>query len=155
MTMDPNNLHREKMSVKLGPSPRASSVNVSKSMKGNKAKDTKPELELRKLLYSYGLLGYRLNLKTIPGRPDICYTKRKIAIFVNGCYWHRCPYCRLHLPKTNRSFWKKKFMRNKERDRLKTQKLRKMGWTVITVWECQINKRLDATVQRILKSFER
>jgi len=91
-------------------------------MKGNKAKNTKPELLLRKALCSTGIRGYSLNWKKVPGKPDIAFPGKKIAIFVNGCFWHRCPICDLPLPKTNIEFWKNKFIRNVERDRLKTKR---------------------------------
>jgi DNA mismatch endonuclease, patch repair protein len=119
---------REKMSVYLGKAPKASSAHVTKSMKSNTAQGTRPELKLRKALSNKKIKGYRLNHKHIPGRPDIVFTKKKLAVFINGCYWHRCPKCRLSLPKTNTIFWKNKFIRNKTRDRLKTRRLRALGW---------------------------
>ena len=90
--------------------------NTTKSMKSNRRKDTKPELVLRRALRDAGFPGYRLQWK-IPGRPDICYPGRKVAIFVNGCFWHRCPYCNLPIPKHNHEYWVEKFYRNQERDR--------------------------------------
>lgn len=140
---------REKMPVRLGPTPKASSKNVSKSMKGNIAKNTLPEVLLRKALFANGIKGYRLNWKKIPGRPDIIFGIQKIAIFVNGCFWHRCPYCKLSLPKSNRLFWNNKFKRNKERDLLKKHRLKKFGWKVITIWECQIKRKSSVVVQKI------
>ena len=85
-------------------------------MSSNRGKDTKPELHLRYTLREFGIPGYRLHWKKAPGKPDIAYPKHKIAIFVNGCYWHRCPYCNLPLPKSNSRFWSKKFESNKKRD---------------------------------------
>jgi len=146
---------REQMPVRLGPPPKAKSLNVTKSMKGNKAKNTGPELALRKALWGQGIRGYRLNWHKIPGRPDICLPLKKLAIFVNGCFWHRCPYCRLTLPKSNRVFWKRKFRRNKERDRLKRLRLKQYGWKTLTIWECQIKKNKDKTLHRISKSLKR
>lgn len=121
-------------------------------MKANKAKDTGPEIRLRKALRDAGHPGYRLNWKKAVGRPDICYPGRKVAIFVNGCYWHRCPYCDLPLPKTNTDFWKAKFERNVERDRRDVELLQADGWTVFTVWECQIKNDLEGVVDRIVGS---
>lgn len=146
-------LHREKMPFKLGPPPKASSPQVSKSMKANIAKGTKPELLLRKALWRAGLKGYRLNWTNVPGRPDICFSKKKIAIFVNGCFWHRCPHCNLSLPKTNKIFWETKFQRNVERDRLKKEKLEKLGWKVLVFWECEINKKLHSVIKNIKKTL--
>lgn len=141
--------HREHMPVKLAAPPKASSISVSKSMKSNKAKDTKPELLLRKALWRYGVNGYRLNWKKAPGRPDICFPGTKIAIFVNGCFWHRCPKCKLPLPKLNRDFWKNKFIRNIERDRLKRKRLKDNDWTVHTYWECEINRKPEKIALKI------
>lgn len=144
-------LHREKMPVSLGSPPKATTPHVTKSMKGNRAKDTKPEVLLRKALWNRGLKGYRLNFKKAPGRPDVCFTKKKIAIFVNGCFWHQCPYCKLPFPKSNVKFWTNKFKRNKERDRLKIRRLKSLGWKTMTVWECQILRNSTKIVNRIIK----
>jgi DNA mismatch endonuclease (patch repair protein) len=97
------------MANKLGPPPPPTSPNVTKSMKANVAKNTGPELALRKALWAMRIRGYRLHYKKIPGRPDISFVSKKMAIFVNGCYWHRRPICDLQLPKTNADFWRRKF----------------------------------------------
>ena len=107
-------------------------------MQGNKSKDTKPELAVRKLLREAGYPGYRLQWKKAPGRPDIAYPGRKIAIFVNGCFWHRCPKCKLSTPKTNQEYWAEKFRRNVERDQRKVTELEKDGWKVLVIWECEL-----------------
>lgn len=145
-------ISREKMPFKLGPPPKATNPNVSKSMKGNIAKGTKPELMLRKALWRSGFKGYRLNWH-IPGRPDIAYPKSRLAIFVNGCYWHRCPICKPKMPKTNTEFWKKKFTRNKKRDELKNKRLKDLGWHTITVWECQLKRGIEKEVLRIKRAL--
>ena len=118
-------------------------------MRSNRGKDTVPEITLRKALREAGYSGYRLNWKKVPGRPDIAYPGRKIAIFVNGCFWHKCPKCNLPLPKTHTNFWEQKFNKNIERDRRKTEELQNGGWTVITVWECEIKNELPDVVSRI------
>lgn len=128
--------------------------NTVKSMKANKRKDTKPELKLRTALREAGYPGYRLQWK-VPGRPDICYPGRKVAIFVNGCFWHRCPHCNLPLPEHNREFWKEKFERNVERDLRDVAELESMGWTVITVWECEMKKHPEETLERIVDVLRR
>lgn len=140
---------REKMPLRLGPPPKASSVSVIKVMKANKAKNTKPEVRLRKALWAHNIRGYRLNWKKVPGSPDIVFPKRKIAIFVNGCFWHRCPTCNLPLPKANTEFWETKFKRNIERDQIKIKRLEELGWSVLVIWECEIKKNLDYQVKRI------
>jgi len=125
---------RELVEMKSNPQSSA----VTKSMRSNKAKDTKPELIVRKMLWAAGLRGYRLHRKDIPGKPDIAFIGKKIAIFVNGCFWHRCPHCKPGLPKHNRKFWLAKFNRNQERDRENLIRLRKAGWKVVTIWECRL-----------------
>ncbi|WII08089.1 very short patch repair endonuclease [Methanomassiliicoccales archaeon LGM-RCC1] len=128
--------------------PKPLNKNVTKSMKGNVRKDTKPELILRKGLRDAGYSGYRLQWK-VPGRPDICYPGRKIAIFVNGCFWHRCPKCNLPVPTNNREYWESKFEANKIRDADKISALESSGWTVMVVWECDLKKNLESQIERI------
>ena len=118
-------------------------------MKGNVRTGTKPELELRRLLREAGFPGYRLNWKQAPGTPDIAYPGRKLAIFVNGCFWHRCPHCTPPNPKSHSEFWEAKFTRNQERDARKTRQLEDAGWRVITVWECRLRKDPDGTVRDV------
>jgi DNA mismatch endonuclease (patch repair protein) len=121
-----------------------SSKNVSMVMSANRAKDTKPELILRRLLRKAGFPGYRLHWKKAPGRPDIAYPGRKLAIFVHGCYWHRCPECDLPLPKSNTKFWSDKFKRNQARDARKIQELNDVGWRTLVFWECQLKDNIQA-----------
>ena len=128
--------------------PAPTSEVTTKVMKANKGKDTGPEQTVRKLLREMGHPGYRLNWKKVPGRPDIAYPGRKIAIFVNGCFWHRCPHCNLPLPKSHTEFWKEKFDRNVARDEEKTRALEALGWTVITIWECEL-KDPEAVKRRL------
>ncbi len=132
---------------------RTTNPNVSKSMRSNKRKDTKPELILRKALRDNGMSGYRLQWK-VPGRPDICYPGRKIAIFVNGCFWHRCPKCNLGLPKSNVDFWSTKFERNVARDARNYKTLEEAGWRVVVIWECEIKRDLPMIVNRIHSIWE-
>ena len=123
--------------------PEPLNENVSKAMKANKGKNTKPEILVRSMLRELGYPGYRLNWKKAPGRPDIAYPGRKLAIFVNGCFWHRCPYCNLPLPKSHLDYWEPKFAANIERDKRKTSELESSGWGVLVIWECQIKKDPD------------
>ncbi|MCM1504472.1 MAG: very short patch repair endonuclease [Muribaculum sp.] len=101
-----------------------------------KSADTKPELIVRKYLYSRGYR-YRKNVKRLPGSPDIVLKKYGIAIFIHGCFWHGHDI-HFHLPKSNIEFWQRKITRNKERDIENRERLKKMGWNVLTVWECQL-----------------
>ena len=124
-------------------------------MQANKSKNTKPELLVRRALRKAGLPGYRLHWKKCAGRPDICYPGRKIAIFVNGCFWHRCPHCNLPDPKSNKEFWQAKFARNRARDAQNHKDLVDAGWTVIVVWECALKKsRLQPTIDQIVRQIE-
>jgi DNA mismatch endonuclease Vsr len=110
-------------------------------MKGNVRTGTKPELLLRGLLREAGHAGYRLHWNQAPGTPDIAYPGRRLAIFVNGCFWHRCPHCTPAMPKSHSDFWETKFARNQERDARKIRQLEDAGWRVVTVWECELRER--------------
>ena len=117
-------------------------------MQANKRKDTGPELLLRKYLRDADMGGYRLQWK-ITGRPDICYPGKKVAIFVNGCFWHRCPNCNPPTPQTNVEYWQNKFKKNVERDQKCIESLSSEGWTVIVVWECEIKKCPQIVIERV------
>ena len=121
---------------------------TTRSMKGNRRKDTSPELMLRRALREAGCGGYRLQWK-VPGRPDICYPGRKVAVFVNGCFWHRCPSCDLPIPHHTSEYWTAKFEANVRRDAEKTRLLEEDGWMVIVAWECEIKKDAGSVAQRI------
>lgn len=135
--------------IRDGRAPIPKSNTVSKVMSANQAKNTGPELLLKNHLKQAKLKGFISHLKHVPGRPDICYREHRLAIFVNGCYWHRCPYCKPSMPKTHKIFWKNKFKFNKERDRRKNLELKSCGWRSLTIWECQVKKYPDKCVQRI------
>lgn len=124
---------------------------VRKCMKSNKSKDTSPELKVRKALRDAGYPGYRLNWKKAPGKPDICYPGRKIAIFVNGCFWHRCPRCNLPLPKHNADYWIPKLEKNVQRDRRNIEDLETKGWKVVVIWECEIEKEFDVCMDDVIR----
>ena len=101
-----------------------------------KRKDTKPELLVRRYLYSRGYR-YRKNVKGLPGTPDIVLKKYGIAIFIHGCFWHGHQIDG-HIPHSNSDFWQKKIKRNQIRDEKNKIELKKMGWKVMTIWECQL-----------------
>lgn len=123
---------------------------VRKSMRGNKGKDTKPELLVRERLRDAGLTGYRLQWK-VPGRPDVAYPGKKVCIFINGCFWHRCPHCNPSMPKTNLSYWVPKFERNVERDARNIRLLEESGWRVHVIWECELKKKaIDRTFEALI-----
>ena len=126
-------------------SPPASSEAVRNTMLANRGKDTQPELIVRRMLREAGHPGYRLHWRINEEdgryvcRPDITYPSRKLAIFVHGCFWHRCPRCAMGLPKSNVEYWTEKFERNIARDRAKEDSLVRLGWDVHTIWECEIS----------------
>src|ERR1700685_913707 len=100
--------------------------------------NTTTELPLAKMLWAAGLRGYRKHWP-VAGKPDFAWPGRKIAVFVDGCFWHGCTQCK-YLPRTNSEFWQAKFTTNKRRDRRVTSTLRREGWIVIRVKECGIEK---------------
>ena len=105
-----------------------------------RSKATKPELSVRHWLWSHNYR-YRLNVKSVPGKPDIVLRKYRTAIFVNGCFWHGHEGCSKYIvPKSNREFWISKIERNRERDRKEYNALKEAGWQVIVIWECLLKK---------------
>ena len=118
-------------------------------MRSNKSKNTKPEVRLRQALREQNLLGYRVHMPGLPGKPDICFTKQKVAVFVHGCYWHRCPTCRLPDPKTNAAYWLPKLRNNVERDARHLVALQGAGWRVVVLWECEIKRHPEKGVATI------
>ena len=121
--------------------PAASSEHVRKSMQGNKRANTKPELLVRKMLREMGYTGYRLQWKICPGRPDVAFPGRRLAVQVQGCFWHRCPKCNLGKPKKHSEYWEAKFASNIARDERNLKAAREQGWKVITIWECDLKKK--------------
>ena len=103
-----------------------------------KGKDTKPEMIVRRYLHSHGFR-YRLHVKSLPGSPDIVLKKYRIAIFINGCFWHGHENCLFsRLPKTRTEWWKIKIIKNIKRDKEKCILLHNLGWHTMTVWSCQL-----------------
>ena len=127
----------------------------SKRMSLVKSKDTKPELIVRRKLHGMGYR-YRLHQRDLPGNPDIVVRKRRQAIFVHGCFWHRHndPNCRLaRMPKSKRHFWEPKLAANAERDQRNIAALTEMGWKVLVVWECELgnNEQLENKLRQFMK----
>lgn len=102
-----------------------------------RSKDTAPELAVRRALHASGLR-YRLHYKKLPGRPDLVFPRRRVCLFVHGCFWHGCPRCidGRRAVKSNTGYWSAKVAGNKERDERHRATLEAAGWTVLTVWEC-------------------
>lgn len=113
------------------------------------SKNTKPELIFRSALFKEGFR-YRIHVKNLPGKPDIVLPKYKTVIFVNGCFWHYHENCSEgRIPDTNSKFWKVKLIKNVERDKKHQKELEKMGWQVIVVWECEVEKKLNETIENV------
>ncbi len=122
-----------------------------KCMQGNKSKDTKPELIVRRFLFSRGI-HYRLHCTNLPGKPDIVLRKYSTVIFINGCFWHGHDNCQyFKMPSSNVDFWRHKIETNKERDLADRTRLVGLGWGVMVVWECQLRpQHREQTLNEIL-----
>ena len=121
-------------------------------MAGIRDRNTKPELVVRSYLHRAGLR-FILHKKDLPGKPDLVLRRWRAVVFVNGCFWHRHSGCSLaYTPKTHAPFWLKKLTDNADRDRRNVRRLRREGWRVFTVWECQVSdRRLMALVRQIMQ----
>ena len=124
-----------------------------KNMSRIHGKNTSPELKLRKMLWEAGIRGYRVHYK-LPGKPDIVFTRKKTAVFVDGCFWHKCPVC-FRPPATNAEFWNEKLQKNVERDQRVNRELEELGWTVLRFWEHEIRKTPEDVVERIREVLEK
>ena len=135
--------------------PPASSEAARNTMLANRATNTGPGRVVRSMLRQSGHPGYRLHWRIDDEegryicRPDITYPGRKLAIFVHGCFWHRCPRCALGLPKSNVDYWSEKFERNVQRDLTKEAALLDLGWEVRTIWECDIDTGTDEVLDSV------
>jgi len=126
---------------------------VRKTMQSNKRSGSAPELAVRKALWAIGLRGYRLNVKALPGKPDIVYPRAKVAVFVQGCFWHHCPKCRCgKWPIRNARYWKAKIGRNAERDRQVTAELSERGYEVVALWECDVKRCVEKAVEPVAEA---
>lgn len=119
----------------------------SEIMSSIKGENTGPELRLRKALWRLGFR-YRKNYGELPGKPDIVFIGDRLAVFVDGCFWHGCPE-HYREPESNRDYWIPKIERNRERDRRQTEELEDMGWTVLRFWEHEVNGELEKVVEAI------
>jgi DNA mismatch endonuclease (patch repair protein) len=116
------------------------------------AKDTRPEMFVRRLVFAEGYR-YRLHDRKLPGSPDLVFRSRSKVIFVHGCFWHRHANCALaRMPKSRLDFWEPKLTANKERDSRNRKLLAKKGWEVLTIWECELKdtEKLRRTIRRFL-----
>lgn len=123
----------------------------SANMRAIRAKDTAPELSIRSMVYRMGYR-FRLHQKDLPGKPDLVFPARRKVIFVHGCFWHQHVGCRdAVMPKSREGFWYPKLTRNAQRDSEQLNALKKLGWKVLIVWECELtNSRLSNRIRRFL-----
>src|SRR5947207_5342801 len=119
---------------------------TSSTMKGIKSRDNRTEMALRTAVHALGLR-YRKYVKGIPGRPDFVFRVEKVAVFVDGCFWHGCPQ-HYRPPTTRRKFWRAKVEQNRTRDRRVSRELRRIGWKVLRLWECELTPRKAARAAR-------
>ena len=135
---------------------RLSKEQRSWNMSRIRSKDTKPEMIVRRLLHAMGVR-YRLHRATLPGKPDIVLGPRRLVIFVHGCFWHRHPGCReATMPAANRDFWLAKLEGNAARDLRHRAALRKLGWRVAVIWECETKQpeKLARRLARLTDSLQ-
>lgn len=116
--------------------------------KGNRT----TEWRLRARLIAHGISDWRMHASEVEGRPDFVFHKKKLAVFVDGCFWHGCRYCR-SIPSSNRAFWKKKIAGNIKRDREVSRRLKKSGWRVLRFWEHDLKKRPDLCCRKVRESL--
>ncbi|MFB9978183.1 very short patch repair endonuclease [Mesorhizobium kowhaii] len=122
----------------------------SERMSRIRSSDTSPELSIRKALHRLGLR-YTLANRDLPGKPDIVFRRKRIAVFVHGCFWHRHENCRVaNMPKSNTAFWQEKFDRNVARDQRARAQLQKLGWRVEILWECELGPTNVARIANLL-----
>jgi len=116
------------------------------AVKGTGNKSTERRLQMA--MVRSGLTDWRIRPSGIIGNPDFLFPERKLAVFVDGCFWHGCPKCG-HLPKTNAKFWEEKILRNKKRDRANSRKLRAGGFAVLRLWEHELKDKIDDCIDRL------
>jgi DNA mismatch endonuclease (patch repair protein) len=124
----------------------------SRIMAAIRKRDTKPELVVRRALHARGLR-FRLYRNDLPGCPDITFPSRNAVLFVHGCFWHRCPHCVAgkKTVRSNAAYWLPKLERNRARDARVKAELERQGWTVLSIWECQVND--DDAIQGLAQSL--
>ena len=129
---------------------RLTSERRSALMSKVRGKNTTPEIVVRKLAHRLGFR-FRLHRRDLPGSPDIVFPSRRAVIFVHGCFWHGHECSKGRLPKSNQAFWSEKIERNKERDGQNARALRRLGWRVLAIWQCELKDA--ARVERRLVRF--
>lgn len=130
--------------------PAASSYNALRTMQANR-RISGLETRFRKALWASGIRGYRVHPR-LPGKPDLAFGRQGLAVFVHGCFWHQCPKGHLPAPKANAEFWEAKFRENRRRDEAAVNALTAKGWTVMTLWECDLRADTPAVVRRVAEA---
>jgi DNA mismatch endonuclease (patch repair protein) len=130
-----------------------------KTMQAVKGQGTALERRLWSMLAGMHVCGWERNPRDIKGKPDVVFRKYKLAIFVDGCFWHGCPHCKRTLPESNSEYWQRKLDRNQKRDKENTCWLTENGWTVIRIWEHEMKSpkarcRIRKSIRKALKSLE-
>jgi DNA mismatch endonuclease (patch repair protein) len=123
----------------------------SRVMARIRSRDTKPELALRKALWARGLRGWRVHAKALPGKPDLAFPRWRIAVFVDGRFWHGHPD--FFTPGKSGAYWDAKIARTQERDRLANERLAEAGWQVIRLWDLEVERDLGACVERVAQKL--
>jgi DNA mismatch endonuclease (patch repair protein) len=127
----------------------------SEIMRRVHSRDTSCELELRRALWKRGLR-YRCCAQDLPGKPDIVFRGRRVAVFVHGCFWHSHKGCRrARIPRSNSEYWIAKIEGNAKRDRSNAQALQRDGWAVVEVWECEVKLGIEECADRVLDAIAR
>jgi DNA mismatch endonuclease (patch repair protein) len=123
-------------------------------MRKVRSKDTQPEMSVRRLLWAMGFRGYRIHYISLPGKPDIVFTRRKKVIFVHGCFWygHNCR-AGMNVPKSNSEYWQPKLARNRRRDQQNQEELQALGWRFMIIWECELRdlRSLEERIRDFLR----
>jgi DNA mismatch endonuclease (patch repair protein) len=131
--------------------PPASSYNALKTMQANR-RVSGLEMRFRRALWAAGVRGYRVH-RRLPGRPDLVFGRPRLAVFVHGCWWHQpCPREHAFKPKANAAFWEEKFRQNRRRDLAAVDRLQAMGWSVMTIWECDLRTDTPAAVELVRRA---
>ncbi|NHK28910.1 DNA mismatch endonuclease Vsr [Parvularcula flava] len=131
-----------------------STADRRKTMRSVRSKDTGPEMRIRRILHKAGYR-YRLHRSDLPGKPDLVFSTRRKVIFVHGCFWHGHHCKKGTPPSSNKEFWEPKLARNRERDIENLQKLTKMRWNTLTLWECEIKSMQDTEILELAVEFLR
>lgn len=144
-------MNRKKSSTATDHVSKTVRSSIMRAVKSKGGRST--ERKLRSAIASQGISGWKTNVEELPGKPDVVFIRERLAVFVDGCFWHGCPKC-YRRPRSNRSYWDAKVARNIERDRRQRRKLRTLGWSVIQLWEHDFKVSSSAALKRINRRLE-